>query len=458
MQATILVLLALVAYGYLLGRRRAVRSVDGRIAELHSVPHHYGAYVALWCGLPAVLLIGAWTVLEPWAVRSLVLAGLPEGRLDAMPPAERNLVWSTIRNTAAGVGFGSDDPAILAAADRLDRIRRLVDGAGAVAALAVAMLGLGVARRRIVPRLPARVAVERVITAAMILASTIAIFTTLGIVVSLVFESLRFFARYPLGEFLFGLHWSPQSAMREDQVAGSGAFGAVPIFAGTFLISAIALAVAAPLGLMTAIALAEYAPRKVRSVAKPVVELLAGIPTVVYGFFAILTVAPMVRDAGAALGIDASANSALAAGLVMGIMIIPFVSSLADDVISAVPASLRDAAYALGSTPSEAIRHVVLPAALPGIVGAILLAVSRAIGETMIVVMAAGMTAELTGNPFAAVTTVTVQIVASLTGDTEFDSAKTLSAFALGLVLFFMTLALNVVALAIVRRYRESYD
>ena len=247
-------------------------------------------------------------------------------------------------------------------------------------------------------------------------------------------------------------------ALRADQVGSSGAFGAVPIFAGTLLISLIAMAVAVPIGLMSAIYLSEYAGRNARAVLKPMLEILAGIPTVVYGFFAALTVAPLVRDLGTFLGLDVASESALAAGLVMGIMIIPFVSSLSDDVINAVPVALREGAYGLGATKSETILRVVLPAALPGIVGSILLAMSRAIGETMIVVMAAGLAANLTANPFAAVTTVTVQIVTLLVGDQEFDSAKTLAAFALGLVLFAITLGLNIIALMTVRKYREKYD
>jgi phosphate transport system permease protein len=262
----------------------------------------------------------------------------------------------------------------------------------------------------------------------------------------------------PVTEFLFGLNWSPQTAIRADQVGASGSFGIVPLFAGTLLISFIAMLVAAPIGLMIAIYLAEYAAQRVRTIVKPLMEILAGIPTVVYGFFAALVVAPKLRGLGMTLGLDVASESALAAGLVMGIMIIPFVSSLSDDVINAVPQSMRDGAYALGATRSETVKQIIIPAALPGIVGGLLLAVSRAIGETMIVVMAAGLAANLTWNPLEAVTTVTVQIVTLLTGDQEFDSAKTLAAFALGLVLFAVTLLLNVIALHVVRKYREQYE
>jgi len=303
----------------------------------------------------------------------------------------------------------------------------------------------------------ARVPIERTILAVLIAASLVAIFTTAGIVLSLFFEAFRFFRAVPLVDFLFGLEWSPQIAIRADQVASSGAFGAVPLLAGTVLISLIAMLVAAPLGLMSAIWLAEYADRRARAVVKPSLEILAGVPTVVYGFFAAIVVAPALRDGGGLLGLEVSSESALAAGLVIGVMIVPLVSSLSDDVMTAVPQELRDGSLALGATRSETIVKVVLPAALPGIVGSLLLAASRAIGETMIVVMAAGMAANLTANPLQAVTTVTVQIVALLTGDQEFDSPKTLAAFALGLLLFVATLSLNVIALRVVKRYRERY-
>jgi phosphate transport system permease protein len=327
-----------------------------------------------------------------------------------------------------------------------------------VAAFALLAAGGTLAFRRIGARLPAIYRVERAVRALLFTGSLIAVLTTLGIVLSLLFEAVRFFRLVSPVEFLFGLQWSPQTAMRADQVGSSGAFGAVPLFTGTLLISLIAMAVAVPVGLFSAVFLAEYAHPRVRNLLKPALEVLAGIPTVVYGFFAALTVAPLLRGAGESLGLDVASESALAAGLVMGVMIIPFVSSLSDDVINAVPRGLREASYGLGATKAETITRVVLPAALPGIVGSVLLAVSRAIGETMIVVMAAGLSANLTINPLEAVTTVTVQIVTLLVGDQEFDSAKTLAAFALGLVLFTVTLGLNVIALGIVRKYREKYD
>ena len=300
--------------------------------------------------------------------------------------------------------------------------------------------------------------VEIAVRTILIGCALVAVFTTVGIVASLLFESLRFFQKIPITDFLFGLEWSPQTALRADQVGASGAFGAIPLIVGTLLISAIAMVVATPLGLMSAVYLAEYASERTRGIVKPLLELLAGIPTVVYGFFAALIVAPMLRNGGENLGFAISSESALAAGLTMGVMIIPLISSLSDDVINAVPQSLRDASYGLGATQAETIKQVILPAAVPGIAGSLLLATSRAIGETMIVVMAAGLAANLTLNPLEAVTTVTVQIVTLLTGDQEFDSAKTLSAFALGLLLFVITLCLNVIALQIVDRYKEQYD
>jgi len=395
--------LALAAGSFQIGRRRALARAGGDASALHSLPGYYGWYAALWGGLPGLLALGAWVALAPEAPAGAGLAAL----------------------------------GLVAA----------VSAAGALRAL-----------RAIEPAFGARVSVERTTRFALQACAALAILVTLGIVSSLLFESVRFFRTVPFTEFVFGLQWSPQTALRADQVGSSGAFGAVPVFAGTLLVTAIAMTVSVPVGLMAAIYLAFYADARVRALAKPALEVLAGIPTVVYGFFAALVAAPTVRRVGEALGLDVASESALAAGLVMGVMIIPFVSSLSDDAITAVPQSLRDGAFGLGATRSETIRQVIVPAALPGIVGACLLAVSRAVGETMIVVMAAGLAANLTANPLDAVTTVTVQIVALLTGDQEFDSSKTLSAFALGLVLFVVTLALNLVALRVVRHFRERYD
>ena len=458
--ALVIVLLALAAAAFHLGRRRAfaVSASVGGTRNLHSLPTYYGGLTALWCGLPAVIVLGLWSAFEPTIVENLVVSSLPEATR-ALPPQRLNLVINDIRNLAEGnIVSGEIVPEMRAAADRYIDLRRTGAAASAVVVLAVAMAGLGLAWRRVSPTLRARNQVEQIVRILLIASSTIAIFTTLGIVLSVLFEAIRFFDHVGITDFLFGLDWSPQMAIREDQVGSSGAFGAIPLFAGTLLISFIAMLVAAPIGLFAAIYLAEYASPAFRSVAKPTLEILAGVPTVVYGFFAALIVAPVIRDSGAIIGLDVASESALAAGLVMGAMIIPFVSSLSDDVINAVPQALRDGSYGLGATRSETIRQVVLPAALPGIVGGLLLAISRAIGETMIVVMAAGLAANLTANPLQAVTTVTVQIVTLLVGDQEFDSPKTLAAFALGLVLFTMTLCLNVIALQVVRKYREQYE
>mgnify|MGYP001175732801 FL=1 len=312
--------------------------------------------------------------------------------------------------------------------------------------------------KKITYEFKARENFERIIQYFLLVCSTLAILITIGIVLSVLFESNRFFNTISIAEFLFGTHWSPQMPIREDQVGSSGAFGAIPLFTGTFLIAFIAMCIAGPIGLMSAIYLSEYASKKSRDIIKPLTEILAGIPTVVYGFFAVIVVAPFIRNTGESLGLEIASESALAAGLVMGIMIIPFVSSISDDVIKAVPQNLKNGSLGIGATKSETIKKVIIPAALPGIIGGLLLAISRAIGETMIVVMAAGMSANLTANPFEAVTTVTVQIVVLLVGDQEFDSPKTLAAFALGLVLFCVTLILNYIALHIVRRYREQYE
>jgi len=415
-------------------------------------------YVAIWCGLPALLIALGWLVLQPLMIKSMIMSGLPDSYAN-LPEARLELIWNDIRNLALGdVVRAAPAPEIQAAADSFTRLHSIGRAALAVVALCLAIGGIAYARGTLHVNLRARNRVEKVITVFLVASSLVAILTTVGIVLSLLFESLRFFHKVSLFDFLFGIHWSPQTALRADQVGSSGSFGAVPLFTGTMLISFISMCVAVPVGLMSAIYMSEYAPRKFRAVAKPLLEILAGIPTVVYGFFAALTVAPFIRRLGESAGLDVASESALAAGLVMGVMIIPFVSSISDDVINAVPQSMRDGAYALGATKSETIRNVIVPAALPGIVGGVLLAVSRAIGETMIVVMAAGLAANLSFNPLEAVTTVTVQIVTLLTGDQEFDSAKTLSAFALGLVLFCVTLALNVFALHVVRKYREQYD
>jgi phosphate transport system permease protein len=325
-----------------------------------------------------------------------------------------------------------------------------------VAVLVVALAGALVGYLQIKPEARARNRVEAVIKVILIICSSVAVLTTVGIVISMLFESLRFFSMVPAQDFFFGLVWDPRFSSASG--GETGQFGLIPVLWGTLFVTLLAMLVAVPIGLMSAIYLAEYAGPRFRATAKPILEILAGIPTVVYGFFAVVTVGPFLRDTGATIGLDIDARSALTAGVVMGIMIIPFVSSLSDDVINAVPQSLRDGSAALGATKSETIRKVIFPAALPGIVGSIILAVSRAVGETMIVVMAAGVAANLTANPFEAVTTVTVKIVSQLTGDHEFTSPQTLVAFALGMTLFVITLVLNIYALHIVRKYREQYD
>lgn len=441
---------------YTFGLRRSLSLAGAQRRSMHSLPEHHGMLLALWCGIPAVAALVLWTAIERPLVGMMLREEMP-AELQNLSEGQHSLLMNEIARAGAG-HVGDFSPAVRQAAARLTELEHTssLGMTGVVVALGLGATAL--AGRRIRPNLRARNQIEKVFTILLGLSSGVAILTTLGIVLSVLFEAIRFFQTVPFFDFLFGLEWSPQTAIRSDQVGASGSFGAVPLFAGTFLISAIAVSVGAPLGLFAAIYLAEYAPARQRAIAKPMLEILAGIPTVVYGFFAALTVAPFFRGVGASLGFSVSSESALAAGVVMGIMLIPFVSSLSDDVIAAVPQALRDGSYAVGATRSETIRKVVLPAALPGIVGALLLAISRAIGETMIVVMAAGLSARLTANPFEAVTTVTVQIVTLLVGDQEFDSPKTLAAFALGLVLFVMTLTLNVVAIRVVRKYREQYE
>ncbi len=441
------------------GRARAAALTRASGARAHSLPAMHGWYLALWTVVPAALFLAVWSALAPGLITDAVLnhpaaAALPAADVD------RTAVLSEAQALATGRLQAAFNPLARDLAEVYSATRTRYGLAAAALALLLAFAGAAFAFTRVRPAFRARTRIERVVLIILLLASLIAILTTLGIVLSLLFESLRFFARVSPLEFLFGTSWSPQTAIRADQAGSSGAFGAVPLFWGTIFIGAIiAMLVAIPLGLMSAIYLTQYAKPAVRRWMKPLLEVLAGVPTVVYGYFAALTVAPAVRSFAVAIGIPgASSESALAAGLVMGIMIIPFVSSMADDSIAAVPQAMRDGSLALGATTSETIRQVLVPAALPGVVGGVLLAVSRAIGETMIVVMAAGLAANLTANPFASVTTVTTQIVQLLTGDQEFDSAKTLAAFALGLVLFIVTLLLNIVALRVVKRYREAYE
>ncbi len=445
---------------FIYGRSRAFSVAKGRggVKTMHSLPSHYGMMVALWCTLPALAIIVGWKLIEPSAISSLLDSAIPPAVMEKGTKSVE-LYKNDISNLVDSGRFASiEDPEKLAAATRLHNLQNTSSLALFVLALVAAIIAAVFALKKIKPDTRARVIVEKIVQYFLVACASLAILTTLGIVLSVLFEASRFFQQVGFLEFVTGTKWSPQTAIRADQVGASGSFGAVPLFLGTMLISFIAMLVAVPFGLMSAIYLAEYASKSVRSVAKPLLEILAGIPTVVYGFFAALTVAPALRNLGQSIGLSVSSESALAAGAVMGIMIIPFVSSLSDDVITAVPQAMRDGSYGLGATQSETIRKVVIPAALPGIVGGILLAVSRAIGETMIVVMAAGLAANMTANPLEAVTTVTVQIVTLLTGDQEFDSAKTLAAFALGLMLFVVTLCLNVIALHVVRKYREQYE
>jgi phosphate transport system permease protein len=454
------VLLTLSTLAYYLGRRRAftVAGMPEMVKTLHSRPTYYGALTAIWCAIPALILFGFWMAFEESVITHLVVADLSD-TFHSLTPDRLNLVVNDIKNLVSGnIVSGRIDTSMKMAADHYRHLVTISHGALAVVVLSLATVATLIVRVKISPKLRARNHVENITTIILIGCSTVAIFTTIGIILSVLYEAVRFFGQISIWEFLFGLRWSPQMAIRADQVGSSGAFGSVPVFVGTLLISAIAMIVAVPIGLMSAIYLSEYAHPQFRSAVKPLLEILAGIPTVVYGFFAALVVAPLIRNSGTLIGLDVSSESALAAGLVMGIMIIPFVSSISDDVINAVPQAMRDGAYSLGATQSETIKQVVIPAALPGIVGGILLAISRAIGETMIVVMAAGLAANLTFNPLKAVTTVTVQIVTLLVGDQEFDSPKTLAAFALGLLLFVVTLLLNIIALHVVRKYREQYE
>jgi len=455
-----LVLIALAVISFHLGRQRshAVSAGRGGIRMLHSLPKHYGYMAALWSGLPALLLLALWMAGEGRVIETMVLQSLP-AEVHELPASRLGLYYNQIVGFATGDMDASQlDDVQIRAAEYYSALQARSLLVKALFVILVALVGGLFAWRRIHPDTRARNNVEAIIRGILFVSSLLAVLTTIGIVFSVLFEAIRFFEIIPVTEFLFGLDWSPQMAIRADQVGASGSFGAIPLFAGTLLISAIAMLIAAPVGLMSAIYLSEYASRRLRAVVKPVLEVLAGVPTVVYGFFAALTVAPFFRGLGESLGLDVSSESALAAGVVMGIMIIPFVMSLSDDIISAVPNTMREASLGMGATMSETIRRVLIPAALPGIVGGLLLAVSRAIGETMIVVMAAGLSANLTANPLEAVTTVTVQIVTLLVGDQEFDSPKTLAAFALGLVLFFVTLLLNVLALYVVRKYREQYE
>lgn len=447
-------LLAMAVLAFVMARSRA--QSGARAASFHSRPNYHGLLAGSLVALPMLAVFIAGAILTKMVAESRALTALDPALLT--DPLKRGAALREIIEVATGRFRGTPSSALQGAAEIWAQVQQFATISIYGIGLATGIASLMFALRSIAPDFKARNRFEWLVTILLMICAGIAVLTTIGIVFSVVFETFRFFQKVPPLDFLTGTQWSPQTAIRADQGGSSGAFGVVPLITGTLLISGIAMLVAGPIGLFAAIYMAEYASPRFRSIAKPVLEILAGIPTVVLGFFAALTVAPLIRAGGEALGLSVASESALAAGLVMGMMIIPFVSSLSDDVITAVPQSLRDGSLALGGTKSETIRRVILPAALPGIVSAFMLAISRAVGETMIVVMAAGLAANLTFNPLDAVTTFTVQIKTILVGDQEFDSAKTLAAFALGFVLFFFTLTLNVIALAIIRKYREQYD
>ena len=452
------VILILCLSSYFFGRSEARKLVTQNI-KLKALPAYYGHYLSLWCGLPALIIFGFWSLFEPAIIKVLILNNFPQIE-------SKDLFYEQTLSFFNGNFSGEITNEIKAASIKYSSINIIAQNSKIVIIAAALIGSLTFAYRKIQKNNKARDDVEIILKVLLFTSSLVAILTTVGIIVSLLFESLKFFSTINIFEFIFGTSWSPQRAFVRDASAITpeellelqDAFGSVPLFAGTAFIALIAMCVAVPIGLFSGIYLAEYASTKVRKYSKPIIEILAGIPTVVYGFFAALTVGPFFRTLGESLGLTVSSESALAAGLIMGVMIIPYISSLSDDVINSVPQSLREGSYAIGATKSETIKKVVIPAALPGIIGSILLAVSRAIGETMIVVMAAGLAANLTINPLESTTTITTQIVMILVGDQEFDSPKTQAAFALGLTLFIATLILNYIALRVVKKYREKYD
>ena len=453
---SLIIILLGIYSAYIFGKSRITSSSRQLEIKTVSLPTYYAQYIMVWCLLPALIVYFGWIVFEDQIIQNLVLANFD---FDLNPALNAGLLIAEIKNVALNDSFAEGKAIeILNAAEHYASIKYVSSIAFYLSILIVMILGVMFASRKLQPSFHAQQSIENYVKYFLFFCSSVAVLTTVGIVFSLLFESLRFFSDVSVFEFLFGTKWYPYIPIREGQSGSLGSFGAVPIFAGTFLIMIIAMCIATPIGLFTAIYLAEYASPRVRRIIKPLLEILAGVPTIVYGFFAFVTVAPFVKTFGQSIGIDASPTSALAAGLVMGIMIIPFISSLSDDVINSVPQSLREGSLGIGANKAETIKRVILPAALPGIVGAFLLGVSRAIGETMIVVVAAGTAPNLTANPFENVTTVTVQIVIALIGDQEFDDPRTLSAFALGLVLFVITLILNIFALRIVKKYRERYE
>ncbi len=480
----LLVVAVLAAAAFVLCRQRVMASVQGNPKTLHSLPVYYGWHGALMVLLPALGVLVLWLLIQPMLIEGRIAADLPPALV--ADEAATTLVMADVRRVAAGLDVAVDSGVMTEKEAGMIRteftnVRDRLAGVGVALGSTVSkevlaaaqdyrvMTAWGAMGRTILVTLlsvagliyavmvtnkdfRARNRVEQVILGLLIAASSIAILTTVGIVYSMLTETFNFFSQYPWQDFFFSLTWSPN-------FRGDSDLGIIPLIWGTMYISLISMIVSVPIGLFAAIYLAEYASKKVRAWVKPLIEVIAGIPTVVFGLFALVTVGPMLRDYFAApLGLGDSGSSVMTAGLVIGIMNIPFISSLSDDIINAVPQSLRDGSLGLGATKSETIRQVILPAALPGIVGACLMAASRAIGETMIVVMGAGAAAKLSLNPFEAMTTMTVKIVGQLTGDTDFNSPETLVAFALGMTLFVITLALNIVALLVVRKYREQYD
>ncbi len=448
-------LLVLLSVGYQVGltRGRAVASTAQR--NMHSRPSYHGLMVALWCAIPALVVLLAWGLFSDELAANFARSYLPSEVLASDPNALRD-VMQRIEQIASGFGvIGDTQPYEVAAGEALQAFRTTGFWMTIVVAAVLGVLGLMLMARRIAPRLRARNEFEGAVKVLLIACSGIAILTTVGIVASLLSEALRFFTFVSPLDFFFGTVWNPGFS---TSGGATGEYGLLPLLWGTVMISAIAMLVAIPVGLLSAIYMAEYADRRVRAVAKPMIEILAGIPSVIYGVFALITLGPLLSNFGDLIGVPIRATSALTAGIAMGLMIVPFVSSLSDDIITQVPRAMRDGSLGIGATKSETIRRVVLPAALPGIVGAFMLAVSKAFGETMIVVLAAGNAPILRANPFDAASTVTVSIVNQLTGDTNFASPQALVAFALGLTLFIMTLILNVIALYIVRKYREQYE
>ena len=458
MSSTVLaiILLILMALVYQFGLLRSKRlSNNSNRGSMHSRPVYHATWLAICCAVPAMLLLFFWSLLEPIIIRSIILGAWPEA-LSGPQETARVVFMRRIEALSSGQGLTGEVSAIeQQAALQLTQLKAYAAMAKTALIALVSAAGLVLALKRISTSFKARHHVERVVRGLLLLCSATAIFTTIGIVLSMISEAFNFFTFIPPADFFFGTKWNPAFS---STGSSHGEYGLLPLLWGTFMVSIIAMLVAIPLGLMTAIYMAEYAPAWFRNTAKPVIEVLAGIPTIVYGVFALIAIGPFFAAAGELLGIQVRATSALTAGVVMGLMIIPFVSSLSDDIITRVPQSLRDGSLGLGATRSETIRQVVLPAALPGIVGAFLLAFSRAIGETMIVVLAAGNSPQLHANPLEAISTVTVSIVNQLTGDTDFAGPQSLVAFALGLTLFVITLVLNVIALYVVRKYREHYD